>query len=420
LPFAPRWSAPAIATIACAWPTSPLDRDTGRGLVLQALEVGAMLLVARFAFRAKTRAGAGIGMAVGAAAVSVATQVAFAAAFVDQINRSVLAPLPLDSLGVLVVVALAVFWRALLVLVVFPYLRANTHEASDQAVAIAALGVLLPNSQWALWSRIHVFGAPAIASSGVGFALAGALFCVALARVYARRRWLSAARDRGRPGFRILSTAGSDRSLPCLATRRDAPEVHDLVVVREVESPMTYRDGAPVPVARIARGRPRSLVWSVALLVAGLGLSWFTAVGSVVTRPLSLVASFDFPGDCHTSLAMTTSCHGEDTSFQECHYHFRADGEPDPRICQAFLNGFPAAAPHTPSTLEEPSYDECRPSSPAGWSPANCADYGVDGTMRCFRCRQRRGDVSVEETVQAFDATCARGVVLVGCNEPPW
>jgi hypothetical protein len=122
--------------------------------------------------------------------------------------------------------------------------------------------------------------------------------------------------------------------------------------------------------------------------------------------------NLDRASDCKTSLAMTTRCVGEDSSFQECHYHLRAEGVPDPRVCAAFLSGPDAAAP---ATADEGPCPETRP---AGWRPVDCNDFHVHADMLCFRCTDQSHTETDRELLQAFDRSCDMALVLKSCNEP--
>jgi hypothetical protein len=120
----------------------------------------------------------------------------------------------------------------------------------------------------------------------------------------------------------------------------------------------------------------------------------------------------DQASNCRTLLAKTTACHGEDTSFKECHYHFRADGIPDPQVCAAFL-----ASPRDGSVAEAGS-SHCPEASPAGWGGVSCEDYGLDPTMVCFRCMDKSSPETARFLLQGFDRSCEHGIVLKSCNEP--
>jgi hypothetical protein len=129
----------------------------------------------------------------------------------------------------------------------------------------------------------------------------------------------------------------------------------------------------------------------------------------------------DDPSDCRTSLAVTTTCRGENSGFQECHCHFRAEGIPDPEICTAFLAGpdaLPASHPDPAPAMDGGARGPCPENAPTGWQPVACDSFGIDAAMVCYRCVDDTRPESSRELVQAFDRSCDRGVVLKSCNEP--
>jgi hypothetical protein len=120
----------------------------------------------------------------------------------------------------------------------------------------------------------------------------------------------------------------------------------------------------------------------------------------------------DQASDCRTSLAKTTACHGKDTSFQECHYHYRADGIPNAQVCAAFLAGPRVGA------VAEAGSSPCPETSPVGWEGVSCEDYGLDPKMACFRCIDHSSPETARALLQGFDRTCEHGIMLKSCNEP--
>ena len=164
----------------------------------------------------------------------------------------------------------------------------------------------------------------------------------------------------------------------------------------------------PVPILPIAAG-----VAIFAACVAG-ALSFKAARhGLGVARGAPGKQDIDHASDCRTSLAMTTACRGQNSSFQECHYYFRAEGVPDPQVCTAFLAG-PDAGPA--ARVDEGPCPETRP---AGWQTVACEDYHLDAKMVCcFRCFDGSQPESGRALLQAFDRACERGIVLKSCNEP--
>lgn len=122
---------------------------------------------------------------------------------------------------------------------------------------------------------------------------------------------------------------------------------------------------------------------------------------------------FDDPKHCQTALARVATCRGEDTSFQECHLKYRADGTPNAQVCAAFLG----AADAGPADVESATKAHCPERSPVGWLKVPCARFQLDPSWVCFTCAEHELEVG-RTLVQAFDTSCARGVVLKACNEP--
>ena len=145
------------------------------------------------------------------------------------------------------------------------------------------------------------------------------------------------------------------------------------------------------------------------LLVAGVGVTMLVEQGSGGRV-------IDSPDDCRTALLKTTSCSGEDTSFQECHYHFRAEGIPDRQVCAAYLASGNGAS--------DDRVVKCLETSPAGWTRVPCAgrDLGSSGVAAgdadfvCFACSDG-GLENARSLLQAFDRSCQHAVVLKSCNE---
>jgi hypothetical protein len=115
------------------------------------------------------------------------------------------------------------------------------------------------------------------------------------------------------------------------------------------------------------------------------------------------------PSDCKTALLETTSCRGEDRSFQECLYYFRADGVPQPDVCHAFLKVADSAV------AADAGVSGCNERSPAEWKRIACGGYKLPADYTCFACSSDRPETS-RQLVQAFTAACDRAIVLKGCN----
>ncbi len=122
---------------------------------------------------------------------------------------------------------------------------------------------------------------------------------------------------------------------------------------------------------------------------------------------------FDDPKHCQTVLAQVASCRGEDTSFQECHLKYRADGTPNTQVCAAFLGAADAGS----AEIESATKEHCPERSPIGWERVACASFHLEPAWVCFRCAEHQLEVG-RTVVQAFDTSCAHAVVLKACNEP--
>ncbi len=118
----------------------------------------------------------------------------------------------------------------------------------------------------------------------------------------------------------------------------------------------------------------------------------------------------DSPEQCRTALLETKSCRGEDSSFQECHYYFRAEGVPRAEVCRAFSDAsLDSGAPL------DPGASECNETSPSAWKRVACGDYELPVTFACFSCANVRPEAS-RQLVQAFAPACDRAIVLKSCN----
>jgi hypothetical protein len=159
------------------------------------------------------------------------------------------------------------------------------------------------------------------------------------------------------------------------------------------------------------RGRTKLIVFAVCGVVVCMGACGWVALKAASYPFLQEgKGTIDDPSVCHTSLAKTTACRGSDTSWQECHYQFRADGIPDADVCASFL-----AAP-IDASASTTAGQPCPEMSPAGWRRIACERFRLDATMACFYCVDGRLE-SARQVVQAFAPSCERGVVLKSCNQ---
>ena len=189
----------------------------------------------------------------------------------------------------------------------------------------------------------------------------------------------------------ILVCGGLARLLPGISPRRWLSNVilSVLGLILLVVLPrylQTIRTGARVGAA---------LAW-LTVLPAGLWL-WLDPFGG---RPL-----YD-PGDCVVPLRTTQLCQGTDDSFIDCHYRFRAEGEPILSRCRAYLAIDTAYA--------RPGLG-CDYDQPDAWERVPCASYGLPASMQCFTCVSQQPE-QMRVRVDAFAADCGREVMLGACN----
>jgi len=111
--------------------------------------------------------------------------------------------------------------------------------------------------------------------------------------------------------------------------------------------------------------------------------------------------------DCKPrKLVQLQSCSGEDHSFQECGFSFRATGVPDKRWCAGLTSAQPATAT---------SLGRCDWVNPAAWTRVACASYNIHGVANCFACNDSAPEAA-KTYVYAYDAGCTRGLEQVTCN----
>lgn len=147
---------------------------------------------------------------------------------------------------------------------------------------------------------------------------------------------------------------------------------------------------------------PRRGAW------VGLVLGWVTALPAGLwlwIDPFGARRLYD-PGDCVVPLRTTERCRGTDDSFTECRYRFRAEGEPRPARCRAFL-----AAPTGAASADL----GCDYEQPSAWERVPCGARDLPATMACFACESREHE-RVRRYLDAFALDCGHEVVLAACN----
>jgi len=143
-------------------------------------------------------------------------------------------------------------------------------------------------------------------------------------------------------------------------------------------------------------------------------MDWLSAVTRPAVLAVVLLATFGCDPttrklsgtDCKPrKLVKMSACVGEDHSFQECSFFFRATGVPEKRWCEALA---------TQESASDPSW-RCDWNNPAAWQHVPCADYNIHGAARCFACRDSAAEAA-KTYVYAYDASCAHGIEQVTCN----
>jgi len=105
-------------------------------------------------------------------------------------------------------------------------------------------------------------------------------------------------------------------------------------------------------------------------------------------------------------LTHVDACQGEDTTFQECHFYFRASGVPDRAWCEALAASAMTSAGGPPV---------CDFSKPAAWAKVSCTGYQVAKDWNCYECKADELESS-RAYLYAYDPQCSRGSELVTCN----
>jgi hypothetical protein len=158
---------------------------------------------------------------------------------------------------------------------------------------------------------------------------------------------------------------------------------------------------------RLTKSRNIAVVASMVITVIGVSIA--IAFEQHGGSPLGGSRRISDPRQCQTVLLKTIRCRGEDTSFQECHYYFRAEGVPRADVCRAFLD--------ISETERAPDagVQGCSELSPAEWKRVPCGDFMLPADFACFSCSSQQPEAS-RELVQAFTPMCDRAIVVKGCN----
>jgi hypothetical protein len=124
------------------------------------------------------------------------------------------------------------------------------------------------------------------------------------------------------------------------------------------------------------------------------------------------------------------ACWGEDDSWIECHFQYRARGVPDEAFCRGLLSsaGAQIPVPPTPAHDSAPAADAFGPSKGSSesscfdsaqlWNEVDCRYFSLSEWQRCFSCGW--GEHEAGHTyLYATNDTCAAAIEQVTCNVPP-
>lgn len=110
---------------------------------------------------------------------------------------------------------------------------------------------------------------------------------------------------------------------------------------------------------------------------------------------------------CRAPLVGDSTCTGLNDSWIECRWAFRAEGRPEPALCERFLQLPPGYRGHG----ETADYDDV-----GSFSEVPCSDWRVPVGDRCF-VGFRHEHEATNRYLMAFDPSCSASVVLRSCNE---
>ena len=101
-------------------------------------------------------------------------------------------------------------------------------------------------------------------------------------------------------------------------------------------------------------------------------------------------------------------CVGEDSTFAECRFFFRAYGVPDTQWCMQLKK----------QASHKQSIPECNFEEPQQWAKVSCLDYQFDGALDCYACNIAQME-SNRSYVYAYNDDCSSGIEQVTCNTDP-
>jgi hypothetical protein len=313
VPYAALLSARAVAAAAFAWAPAVDLAETLRlaaigehlprssAMAIAVADVVLRWTVAWYALRARGLDGAAARLAGGAFLLE-ATHGAMAMQFFA--GDCYLCPRLFGAFAVNVIAAPLVVagYAAVLAILAWRHVAADSAESSEQAVVAGALWVAIPQvasaALGAFGRRSFPTEAAWLLAAGLGAAVPFAAALVARARIELRRDWLNRARGGAFPGWRVADRAvvGAAEGLPRLT-----PGSED-VLVRVVSAGGPFRGGeAALPVAMFAfgawsanapdptrTGHPGVACGRIALGLAGVFRCMFAVLAAL---PLVIVAS---------------------------------------------------------------------------------------------------------------------------------
>jgi hypothetical protein len=123
------------------------------------------------------------------------------------------------------------------------------------------------------------------------------------------------------------------------------------------------------------------------------------------------------------ALSKMDSCEGEDESWQECRFYFRATGVPETQWCESLAKTArkdplwdQSNAARDCVNDEECAWNACDDVS--SWRRVRCVPYGLVGGWTCYECNDGYAE-TFKTYVYAYNDDCTRGAEQVTCNFDP-
>jgi len=143
--------------------------------------------------------------------------------------------------------------------------------------------------------------------------------------------------------------------------------------------------------------RPLLFLWALFLVL----FSGTCAVALVELEESSKIT------ECLAPLVGDSKCAGFNDSWIECRWAFRAEGRPEPALCQRFLE-LPTGYQ---SQGEVADYDDVR-----SFFEVACSERDIPEESRCFKGTRHEHEAT-NRYLLSFDPDCSASVVLRSCNE---